>query len=165
MSSDPSFEYDEPAPGQALSLIYSCVYCSRAAADVDADVVDRIIETSRRNNPARGITGLLVFGSGIFFQWLEGPRESVVGLMERIEKDPRHHGVVVLDSDEEVRERVFADWDMELVDPDDVRNVLVDALNDAKHPTSARTLRDMLEALDSGRLAGIGRGAGDTSAA
>lgn len=141
---------DEPDHDEVLSLLFNLVYCSRVSDGVDAAEVDRIIATSRRNNPAQGITGLLVFGSGIFFQWLEGPRENVQALMARIEKDPRHRAVVVLDSDEEVRERVFAGWDMELVGEDDVRGVLRDALRDARQPGTAQSLREMLALLEKG---------------
>lgn len=141
---------DEPDHEEVLSLLFNLVYCSRVADGVDAAEVDRIIATSRRNNPAQDITGLLVFGSGIFFQWLEGPRENVLALMARIEQDPRHRAVVVLDTDEEVRERVFAGWDMELVGEDDVRGVLQDALRDAKHPATVQSLREMLALLAAG---------------
>jgi hypothetical protein len=157
MSAHPPFDGDEPDDDEVLSLLYNLVYCSRVAEGVDASEVDRIIATSRRNNAAHGITGLLVFGSGIFFQWLEGPRESVTELMARIEKDPRHRAVVVLDSDEEVRERVFGEWDMELVSAEDLRNVLVDALANAKQPGSAQSLREMLALLDAGEIGGIGK--------
>lgn len=70
--------------------------------------------------------------------------------MSRIEKEPRHRAVVVLDSDEEVRERVFAGWDMELVGEDDVRGVLQDALRDARQPGTAQSLREMLALLAAG---------------
>ncbi|MCK7493892.1 MAG: BLUF domain-containing protein [Comamonadaceae bacterium] len=78
--------------------------------------VDRIIESSRRRNPEQGITGMLVFGSGIFFQWLEGPRDNVTQLMAVLRADPRHENVVQLSEIEEVRERLFPDWDMEARD-------------------------------------------------
>jgi Sensors of blue-light using FAD len=138
-------------------MLYNVVYCSRATAEVDTAAVQRIIETSRRHNPERGITGLLVFGSGIFFQWLEGPRESVLALMDLLKTDVRHHTVVLLASGEEARERLFPDWDMELVGEDDIRDVLVDALDNAQDAAHAQVLRDMLAELASGKLSGLGR--------
>lgn len=138
-------------------MLYNVVYCSRATAEVDTAAVQRIIETSRRHNPERGITGLLVFGSGIFFQWLEGPRESVLALMDLLKTDVRHHTVVLLASGEEARERLFPDWDMELVGEDDIRDVLVDALDNAQDAAHAQVLRDMLAELASGELSGLGR--------
>ncbi len=143
---------DEPGGGGALPPLYNLVYCSRATANVDSAAVDRIIASARRWNPVYGITGLLVFGSGIFFQWLEGPRENVTNLMTRLKADLRHENVVSLTESEEVRERLFPDWDMELVSTDNIRDVLQDALDTAEDPNNAEALRDLLRHLDSGEL-------------
>jgi hypothetical protein len=146
---------DEPLSGHAFPLLYNVVYCSRAAADVDDAAVARILATARRCNPVHGITGLLVFGSGIFFQWLEGPRDNVVQLMANLKDDPRHTDVVSLTESEEVRERLFPDWSMELVSTDDIRDVLLDAQHTASDAKSAEVLRLLLAELDSGRISGL----------
>jgi hypothetical protein len=159
MSISPRSQSDEPFAGHAFPLLYNVVYCSRAADDIDAAAVDRIIETSRRWNPAQGITGLLVFGSGIFFQWLEGPRDNVMQLMANLKKDPRHQDVVPLSAVEEVRERLFPDWDMELVTGEDIRDVLVDALDNAKDASNIKALELLLAQLDAGQLGGLGQAA------
>jgi Sensors of blue-light using FAD len=151
-----SFHGDEPMSGHTHPLLYNMVYCSRATPGIDADAVDRIIATSRRHNPARGITGLLVFGSGVFFQWLEGPRDNLLELMAAIKTDSRHENVVSLSTTEEVRERLFPDWDMELVTADDIRDVLLDAMGEAKDAQNAEALRLLIAQLDSGKLNGLG---------
>jgi hypothetical protein len=148
---------DELPADHGLSLMYTLVYCSRATAGIDDTAVARIIEAAQRDNPRQGITGLLVFGSGIFFQWLEGSRERVSGLMTRLRGDTRHHSIVQLSDSEEVRERLFPDWDMELVDSDDIRNVLEDALSTAEDPHNIRTLQNLLKELDDGELASLHR--------
>ncbi len=159
MSISPRSQSDEPLAGHAYPLLYNVVYCSRASDGIDEAAVARIIETSRRWNPAQGITGLLVFGSGIFFQWLEGPRDNVTQLMANLKKDPRHQDVVPLSAVEEVRERLFPDWDMELVTSDDIRDVLVDALDNAKDPNNIKALASLLTQLDAGQLGGLGQAA------
>jgi hypothetical protein len=139
--------YDEPREGSE-TLLHNIVYCSRAAPGVtDADV-QAIIATARRYNPAHGVTGLLVYGGDIFFQWLEGPKESIVGLMHKIRHDKRHNTVVELAVNEEVRERMFPTWDMELVQPDDIREVLQDALRDAKAAVHAKALRELMQMVE-----------------
>ncbi len=152
MSSTLPFQGDELPPGGGLPLLYNLVYCSRATSDVGDAEVERIIKSAKRWNPANGITGLLVFGGGVFFQWLEGPRDSVMGLMRILKADPRHESIVPLTETEEVRERMFPDWDMELVTPDDIRDVLTDALGEATDPKHSAALTLLLEQLDSGQL-------------
>jgi len=149
---------DEPFAGHAFPMLYNLVYCSKALPGVDDAAVARIIETARRWNPARGITGLLVFGGGIFFQWLEGPRDNVLDLMDKLKIDPRHESIISLSETEEVRERLFPDWDMELVDDVDIRDVLLEALEDARDAKNAAALRLLLEQLESGPLSSLGKG-------
>jgi hypothetical protein len=143
---------DEPGQGPPLPRLQQVVYCSRAAWGVDAAAVERIIGTAQRTNPQLGISGLLVFGSGVFFQWLEGPREHVTALMDRLRADPRHDAIVELSEVEEVRERLFPLWDMELVTSDHIREVLEDALGSASDERNARALRGLLDRLDAGPL-------------
>jgi hypothetical protein len=116
--------------------------------------VARIIASARRHNPKLGITGLLFFGGGVFLQWLEGPREGVLQLMSAIEKDSRHDGLVTISRSEEARERLFGDWDMELVAPEDIREVLLDAIGHATEPRSAQALQLMLVQLEQGAAGG-----------
>jgi len=140
---------DERGGAIGQPLIYNLVYCSRAASGVDGAAVASIIKVSQRNNARQGITGLLVFGSGIFFQWLEGPRDNVTDLMRRLLQDARHDTVVTLSETEEVAERVFPDWDMELVTSNDIREVLTDALDEAGGGANADALKRLLQELDS----------------
>jgi hypothetical protein len=143
---------DEPHESYGLSALRHFVYCSRAAPGIDKDEVDRIIAASQRHNPRKGITGLLVFGGGVFFQWLEGPRDSILALVQRLHSDPRHDSIIALDESEEVRERMFPDWAMELVDSSDIRAVLTDAVDNAENDVTAQALRRLLTMFDRGEL-------------
>ena len=140
---------DEPTEAFGLPKLYNLVYCSRAVASMDDAEVARIVGVAQHRNSVNGITGLLVFGSGIFFQWLEGPRDRVTQLMKNITRDVRHDTVVALSEGEEVRERLFPDWAMELVTTDDIRAVLEDALEDTEEPQNVQSLRRLLEQIDS----------------
>jgi hypothetical protein len=156
MSANHPLSLDEPRGGHADPLLYQLVYCSRATPGVDDAAVQRIIRSARRRNPEQGITGLLVFGGGIFFQWLEGPRDNISALMGRLQADRRHQDIVTLDTSEEVRERLFPDWDMELVTGADIRVVLEDALATARNARSADTLRGLLQQMEAGALSSLG---------
>ncbi len=127
-------------------------YCSRAAAGVDNAEVDRIIELSQRSNVARDITGVLVFGSGVFFQWIEGPPAQVDKLIASLHGDPRHYDIVTLDRSVERRARLYPNWEMERVGADDIRAVLQEALGSAEDENNNAALRRILEHLDSGPL-------------
>ena len=147
---------DEPGFGHTFPPLYNMVYCSRATADVDEAAVQHIVASARRFNPEYGITGILVYGSGIFFQWLEGPRDNIQSLMARLRSDSRHEDIVLLSEVEEVRERVFPDWDMELVTTDHIRDVLEDALGSASDPQNAEALAGLLAGLDTDQLSALG---------
>ena len=88
-----------------------------------------------------------MFGSGVFFQWIEGPKAEVLDLVTLIEADRRHEMMVILSTDEEVRERIFPTWDMELVGTEDIQEVLQDALQTAQDEKSVDALQLMLDKL------------------
>jgi Sensors of blue-light using FAD len=135
-------------------LLYMLTYCSRAADGLGDEDITRILASARRRNPVLGITGVLVYGGGLFFQMLEGPRDHVVRLMDLLRVDPRHGGIVVLNEMEDVRERLFPEWDMELTTSDSIRDVLLDARDEAATGAQAQALEEMLAQLDAGELGG-----------
>jgi hypothetical protein len=96
-------------------MLVRCLYASRVATPLPAAVLDRILEQSHRNNPTRGITGLLCFTSDVFVQVLEGGRDEVCDLYNAIVRDERHSQVRLL-SYEEITERRFSGWTMGQVD-------------------------------------------------
>ena len=147
---DPDVDYAAPVLG-------SFVYCSRAAEGVDDVEVDRIIEQSQRRNVERDITGVLVFGSGVFFQWIEGPPVEVENLIASLHGDPRHYDIVPLDRSVEKRERLYPNWEMERVGADDIREVLQDALGSADDENNIAALGRILKHLDLGPLDTLGR--------
>ena len=129
-------------------MLYTFVYCSRAAEGVDDAEVGRIVEAAQRRNVSRGITGVLVFGNGVFFQLLEGPAVEVQKLIANLHCDPRHCDVVSLDWSEERRERLYPNWEMERVEADDIRAVLNDALLSSEHQADVAALTRILEHLN-----------------
>ena len=136
-------------PGDAAPKLSTFVYCSRAAEGVDEVEVGRIVEAAQRCNLARGITGVLVFGNGVFFQLIEGPGTEIRKLMATLHCDPRHYDVVSLDWSEERRERLYPNWEMERVTADDIRAVLNDALESSENEENAAALTRILEHLAS----------------
>ncbi|KQR83133.1 BLUF domain-containing protein [Sphingomonas sp. Leaf343] len=87
------------------------LYVSSRPPQVKEVSVGNILMTSRRNNDAAGVTGLLYTDGTRFLQVLEGDEEQVAETFERIRQDPRHHAVVIL-SDRTVAVREFGSWSM-----------------------------------------------------
>jgi hypothetical protein len=76
--------------------------------------LEQIMTSATRNNERAGITGLLLFNGRNFLQLLEGERDAIEGLLDRVEGDPRHSGVVVM-TDIEIPSRRFPGWSMRLL--------------------------------------------------
>lgn len=94
-------------------MLSQYLYISTAPT-LPREEVDAILATSARNNPARGITGLLLFNGRNFLQLLEGEDGEVAALMQTIIADPRHSGVSVLDR-RSIAVRACPDWAMQRV--------------------------------------------------
>lgn len=156
MFDEPNFSEDDYLELAAVTL-ETFVYCSRAADIVDEAEVRRIIDFSQARNVARGITGVLVFGSGVFFQWIEGPPAEVQGLIANLHNDERHHDIVTLDRSVEKRERLYPHWEMEHVEAEDIRSVLKDALESANDDGSVAALTRILDQLASGPSPSLAR--------
>lgn len=76
--------------------------------------IDQILSTSRKNNDLVGVTGALLFSSGFFGQVLEGDTAAIETTFERIQQDPRHSDVVLLDF-KPIMARSFGSWAMAYV--------------------------------------------------
>lgn len=105
-----------------MSDIYRLVYASKnllQGSDAEiAQAVSQILEASQRNNARVGVTGALMFNAGAFAQVLEGPQDGVESTFERIQCDPRHGDVTVLQCGP-AESRSFANWSMAFVGQSD----------------------------------------------
>lgn len=82
----------------ATSALHRVIYLSTAVGVLRADELDRIFLRSRAANGNAGITGLLLFLEGSFLQMLEGPVAGVSSLMQKIRRDRRHTGMIIVHS-------------------------------------------------------------------
>lgn len=95
--------------------IYQILYCSRnnipgTATEAKAQI-EAILQASRTNNARANVTGALFYNSIFFAQALEGTFAAVQATFERLQLDPRHSDLVVLQSGY-VEAREFGDWSM-----------------------------------------------------
>ncbi len=97
------------------SNLYRLVYCSRnrlqgGELDVTREI-QHILATARANNAKIGISGALMYNDGNFAQILEGPLASIEHIFEKIQRDPRHSEITVVQSGR-ASERLFPAWSM-----------------------------------------------------
>ncbi len=95
---------------------FRLIYSSEATGDMPMPELEKMLAQSRARNTMRDITGVLVFVDGVFMQILEGSREAVLALLERLKADTRHRDLKVF-HEEDIAERTFGSWRMAFVSP------------------------------------------------
>jgi hypothetical protein len=100
---------------QPSAGLVSLTYRSRAATHISDEALATLGRAASSRNLAEGVTGLMVYDDGRFFQWLEGPVDGLSRIWDSVRRDPRHTDI------EEVRvqptpSRMFAGWDMRVLD-------------------------------------------------
>ncbi len=93
--------------------IEQLLYRSRASSSMAMDELRDLLQQARERNAAEELTGLLVHDRDRFVQWLEGPRDNLEKVWSSIQNDSRHYDVERIYVPR-LRERVFANWDMQL---------------------------------------------------
>lgn len=87
------------------------VYFSSAVDPFDEDLLSTILQQSRHNNVQLGITGVILYVRGNIIQILEGKKEAVETLYQRIEQDYRHTNVSQV-LNRPIHDRLFKEWSM-----------------------------------------------------
>ena len=100
-----------------MSKIFHLVYVSHAVEDISYTDIRDILEVSRKHNAKENITGVLVFREGYFLQVLEGNKDAILPLVDRIRDDDRNFKLKVL-VETESENRIFGEWSMAFLDGD-----------------------------------------------
>ncbi|MBL8346835.1 MAG: BLUF domain-containing protein [Rubrivivax sp.] len=93
-----------------MDLVH-CIYCSAATKGFSPADLATLLAECREKNARAGLTGMLLYSDGTFFQVLEGDRPVVEALLEKLTSDRRHDRVtkIIL---EPIEQRSFAQWTM-----------------------------------------------------
>jgi hypothetical protein len=86
-------------------------YLSEESEPWSPTMLLELLRKCHHNNPALGLTGLLIHGNGCFLQTIEGEVEAVDALIAKIGTDPRHKNFRVLRRESTDR-RCYAGWSM-----------------------------------------------------
>lgn len=100
-----------------MTPLSTIVYHSKASVGFSELDLLYLLAGSRARNRAEGVTGVLVFDRGTFFQWIEGPNLPLQRIWNSIRKDVRHHEIQVL-ADTSIPIRLFQDWHMQFAHRD-----------------------------------------------
>ena len=122
------------------------IYLSHPSPEMTLEKAEAIVEKSRRKNSACGLTGALVLENGTFLQILEGPELALEERWSAIQRDRRHHGLMMI-YDGSVNTRSYPDQPMALLHlsslPQDARVALEEMFALEPKPLPRR-LRDIL---------------------
>lgn len=102
--------------------VYALAYVSRAIDEMSMDEITGMLKKARDFNLAHAVTGCLIYSGGYFLQLIEGRKEIIDSLMQRIFKDKRHTDVMIIMKGFS-KNRVFGDWSMAFWDMDNDKRV------------------------------------------
>lgn len=93
----------------AQSELYQLAYTSTAVNRLPKEELDILLHKARKANTDCFITGVLLYKNDKFLQVLEGDKDTVKHLFEKIKKDARHVDVELILVNP-ISSRVFPDW-------------------------------------------------------
>lgn len=91
--------------------MYRVVYMSRATRAFSDKDLEKLLESSKKSNSEKNLTGILIVKGRTFLQCLEGEKNSVIEVYEKIKKDKRHNQIIDL-IEEDTDTRLFPNWSM-----------------------------------------------------
>lgn len=94
-----------------MQMLDSLVYVSTAVESITDDSLSHLLERAQDRNRRCHITGVLLFDSGNFMQYIEGPANGLEEIYGQIVRDPLHSGIIQL-CHEHPTARFFSDWAM-----------------------------------------------------
>ncbi len=91
--------------------LHRIIYTSKVVPSLTMADISHIMALSLAANRQHGITGLLMFSSRHFAQWIEGESAPLQALYDNILRDHRHHGCALRDHSP-IAQRQWRDWTM-----------------------------------------------------
>lgn len=90
------------------------LYVSQPAKNVNFNQIQEILTISHRNNSERNISGALIYDHKHFIQYLEGDKNIIDSLREKIQSNPNHHEIHTI-AFGEIPQRHFKNWTMSYI--------------------------------------------------
>jgi Sensors of blue-light using FAD len=96
---------------QTKNALRSLAYVSRCTRNVTVFMLGELLVKSQRMNNDVGVTGLLIYSSGLFAQTIEGESHVIDMVYARIANSPLHTDLRVF-FDEQIQARLYPTWAM-----------------------------------------------------
>jgi len=110
--------------------MFRLIYRSKEREEFSPSDLKKLLALARSRNRAVRVTGMLIYKKGDFLQVLEGDEAAVKRTFLRIENDPRHGDLCVMQHAEFVRgPQMFRKWSMGFADVTDTAFMLSGFIN------------------------------------
>lgn len=100
----------------SMTDLYQLVYISHITSTglSGASTLNDIAEVAVKANKKHGITGILCYGNGCFFQCVEGSEQVLTNLKNNLLKDERHKDFKIIDFSP-IESRRFDSWSLRAI--------------------------------------------------
>jgi hypothetical protein len=112
-----------------MPALVHLIYASAATRPIEEEEILQLLSGARRHNHEIGVTGMLLYSEGSFFQVLEGEATVVEELFEMISRDGRHERITRI-IQETIHDRAFGDWSMAYTGATPEQLGAIEGLND-----------------------------------
>jgi hypothetical protein len=92
-------------------VLIAIVYLSTATRPYTTAMLEALLQDARSFNEKVGVTGVLLYRDGFFFQYIEGIEKNLEEVYQRIERSTGHNRIYVL-LNAKVQHREFEKWHM-----------------------------------------------------
>ena len=99
-------------------MLYRIIYSSHATKPFSVEDAKVLLEDARGGNARCGVSGVLIYKDGVFFQVLEAEEAVLEQLIENISADARHRDMKIVRR-EAIPKRDFDEWRMAYLTPNE----------------------------------------------
>jgi hypothetical protein len=153
----PIFFFEMENPVSITRLTYISKYRVHYGDKKPFEELHDILNSARRNNSTKNVTGALIFDDEWFVQALEGESDDVMSILRKVEADHRHIDVKIIET-ATVPSRCFGNWWMGgLVRSGKTASLFVPYLVDGRFDPSHMTADQILSLMVALTAAGADR--------
>ena len=93
---------------------YAICYVSTAAKELNKIEINQILELTEKKNNENGLSGILLYSDGNFFQVIEGEKDQVEEIFTVIKQDSRHFNIFTI-FEKEITATNFEDYKVDFL--------------------------------------------------